>query len=110
MPPSQAGVAAAIASTSRQVGFALGVAVLGSLAAGAGAENVGQSFAAATHASWWVVVGLGVAALCLGFVTSTAWARETARRTARRFEDEPLEAVVGSGDAGPQEREELVAG
>ena len=34
MPPSQAGVAAAVASTGRQVGSTLGVAVLGSLAAG----------------------------------------------------------------------------
>ena len=110
MPPSQAGVAAAIASTSRQVGFALGVAVLGSLAAGAAAENVGPSFAAATHASWWVVVGLGVAALCLGFVTSTGWARETARHTARRLNEEPLETGLDSGDAGTHERGELVAG
>jgi predicted MFS family arabinose efflux permease len=32
MPPAQAGVAAAVASTSRQVGMALGVAVLGAVA------------------------------------------------------------------------------
>ena len=90
MPASQAGVAAAIASTSRQVGATLGIAVLGSLAAGATAGAVGASFPAATHASWWVLVGLGVAALCLGIVTTTQWAHRTARRTARKFsEDQP---------------------
>jgi len=36
MPPAQAGVAAAIASTSRQVGMTLGVAVLGAVAARTG--------------------------------------------------------------------------
>ena len=90
MPASQAGVAAAIASTSRQVGATLGIAVLGSLAAGATAGAVGASFPAATHASWWVLVGLGVAALFLGIVTTSQWAQQTARRTARKFsEDQP---------------------
>ena len=41
MPPSQAGVAAAVASTSRQVGVTLGVAVLGALAGGAAAGAIG---------------------------------------------------------------------
>ena len=34
MPPAQAGVAAAVASTSRQLGQTLGVAVVGAIAAG----------------------------------------------------------------------------
>ena len=42
MPPSQAGVAAAIASTSRQVGATLGVAVIGAVA-GAGVSAGGRS-------------------------------------------------------------------
>src|ERR1700722_12909915 len=45
MPPSQAGVAAAVASTSRQVGATLGVAVLGALAGGATVARLGPSFA-----------------------------------------------------------------
>ena len=48
MPPSQAGVAAAVASTSRQVGVTLGVAVIGAIAGG-GAGAIGPGFAAATH-------------------------------------------------------------
>jgi EmrB/QacA subfamily drug resistance transporter len=104
MPASQAGVAAAIASTSRQVGATLGIAVLGSLAAGATAGAVGPTFPAATHASWWVLVGLGVIALCLGILTTTKWAYDTARRTARRFSEEPLEQPLDTS------RPELVTG
>jgi len=86
MPPSQAGVAAAVASTGRQVGVTLGVAVLGSLAAG-GVTAIGPGFTAATHASWWIVVGLGALILVLGFVTTTEWALGTAGRVADRFRD-----------------------
>jgi MFS family permease len=108
MPPSQAGVAAAIASTSRQVGGTLGVAVLGSLAAGAVAGPIGPSFAAATHASWWVVVGLGVAGLSLGVLTTTDWAKRTARRTAKRLREDHH---PGAPDAvARDEQPELVTG
>jgi EmrB/QacA subfamily drug resistance transporter len=85
MPPSQAGVAAAIASTSRQLGITLGVAVLGAVAAGGVSGPVTKGFAAATHAGWWIVVGLGVAMLGLALLSTTEWARGTARRTASRF-------------------------
>jgi sugar phosphate permease len=72
MPPSQAGVAAAIASTSRQVGSTLGVAVLGALAGGGLAGAIGPSFAAATHVSWWIMVALGgVIARAAGALTRT---------------------------------------
>ncbi len=87
MPPSQAGVAAAVASTGRQVGGTLGVAVLGALAGGATAA-IGPEFTAATHVSWWVVVGLGVLILALAILTTTAWAQDTAVRTAERFGDQ----------------------
>ena len=52
MPLSQAGVAAAIASTGRQVGAALGVAVAGTVAAASHAK--GLDFAQATHPIWWI--------------------------------------------------------
>ena len=86
MPPSQAGVAAAVASTGRQVGVTLGVAVLGSLAAG-GLSAIGPGFTAATHVSWWIVVGLGALTLVLGYVTTTPWALGTAGRVADQFRD-----------------------
>jgi EmrB/QacA subfamily drug resistance transporter len=85
MPPAQAGVAAGVASTSRQVGQTLGVAVLGALAAGSLSGNLGAGFASATHVAWWVVAALGVAMLALGLLTTSAWARGTARETASRF-------------------------
>jgi EmrB/QacA subfamily drug resistance transporter len=65
MPRERAGVAAAIASTSRQVGSALGVAVIGAvLASGRG------------DAGWWILFGLGVAVLLLGRLSTGAWARD----------------------------------
>jgi EmrB/QacA subfamily drug resistance transporter len=87
MPPSQAGVAAALASTSRQVGMTLGVAVIGAISGEAISRVIGPSFAEATHAGWWVCAGLGVVCLVVGLLTTTAWARTTARRTAERFHD-----------------------
>ena len=88
MPPSQAGVAAAVASTSRQVGQTLGVAVLGALA-GAVAVNgrLGPGFTAATHSGWWIVVALGLLIFVLALITTTGWARDTARATAQRLSE-----------------------
>ena len=82
MPSAQAGVAAAVASTSRQVGTTLGVAVCGAIAGGTAGGTLGPSFAAATHPAWWLLVGLGLAVVVLGAVTSGAWAEATAERTA----------------------------
>ena len=87
MPPAQAGVAAGVASTSRQVGQTLGVAVLGAVAGGALAGHVGRSFAAATHPAWWIVACIGVLIVVIGLFTTTAWAKATARDTASRFGD-----------------------
>jgi EmrB/QacA subfamily drug resistance transporter len=87
MPPSQAGVAAAVASTSRQVGATLGVAVVGALAGGDMIKQLGPSFATATHTSWWVVVGIGCVLLVGAFVTTTTWALQTATNTAERLRD-----------------------
>ncbi len=82
MPRSQAGVAAGIASTSRQIGSSLGVAVIGSVTISALHGPFRQDFADASHAGWWIVTGCGVAILGLGLLASGPWARGTARRTA----------------------------
>jgi EmrB/QacA subfamily drug resistance transporter len=82
MPPAQAGVAAAIASTSRQVGSTLGVALAGALA-GSGVSAVGRlgpEFAAASRPAWWIIVGACVVVLVLGAVSTTQRALQTARR------------------------------
>jgi EmrB/QacA subfamily drug resistance transporter len=81
MPPEQAGVAAAVASTSRQVGQTLGVAVVGAIAAG-GAFAVGPGFVAASHTCWWIIAGCGLAALVLGLISTTGWANASAQRVA----------------------------
>ncbi len=85
MPRAQAGVAAAVASTSRQVGQSLGVAVIGAVV-GVGAVGVSPgAFAAASHPAWWIISGAGLAVLLLGLLTSGRWARGTAARSAERL-------------------------
>jgi EmrB/QacA subfamily drug resistance transporter len=86
MPPSQAGVAAAVASTGRQVGVTLGVAVMGSLAAG-GVVAIGPGFTAATHAGWWIMAAVGVLTVALAFLTTSAWGLATAGHVAEEFRD-----------------------
>ncbi|HYB31661.1 MAG TPA: MFS transporter [Solirubrobacteraceae bacterium] len=107
MPPSQAGVAAAIASTSRQVGMTLGVAVIGAIAGGTISGAIGPSFAAATHAGWWICAGLGVLCLVLGVLTTTAWAEETARQTADLFSDEEPQSAESQRGRSPYPQREL---
>ncbi len=88
MPRAQAGVAAAVASTSRQVGQSLGVAVIGAvLAGGAHATATTDAFLAAARPAWWIIAGCGAAVLLLGVLTTGRWAQETARRTAALFDD-----------------------
>jgi hypothetical protein len=76
MPVEQAGVAAAVASTSRQVGATLGVAITGALVAG----GTGVGFTVASHAAWAVIAGCGVAIAFVGFVSTGRWAAGTAER------------------------------
>lgn len=91
MPRAQAGVAAAIASTSRQVGQTLGVAVVGSLVASSLHRASLGDFAQASRAGWWVLAGCGAVVLVLGLVATSPWARVTARRTAESVNPEFLQ-------------------
>jgi EmrB/QacA subfamily drug resistance transporter len=86
MPVEQAGVAAGIASASRQVGQSLGVAVIGSLVTSGIHGSLPAGFAAASHAGWWVLAGCGAAVFLIGFVTTGRWALATAARTAARLQ------------------------
>ncbi|MFI2409914.1 MFS transporter [Streptomyces sp. NPDC018947] len=87
MPRAQAGVAAAVASTSRQLGQTLGVAVVGAvLAAGVGASSYHDAFVSAARPGWWILAACGLAVLVLGAATNGPWAHRTARRTAERLE------------------------
>jgi MFS family permease len=85
MPGAQAGVAAAVASTSRQVGQTLGVAIAGAIAA-AGALRVSAGFVAASGTVWWLLVGCGLAVVALAVLSTTSRADASARRAAREAE------------------------
>ena len=80
MPRDQAGVAGAIASTFRQTGAAVGVAVTGAIIASSSA-----GFAHASHAAWSVVAGCGVMVVLLGMVSTGHWALATAERNGARL-------------------------
>jgi hypothetical protein len=86
MPLAQAGTAAAIASTSRQVGASLGVAVLGSVVTAHITGPFATGFPPASHLGWQIMAGFGLAVLVLGFVTTGPWARRTAEETRRRLD------------------------
>ncbi len=93
MPRAQAGVASAIASTSRQVGQSLGVAVVGSAVTSVMVGPMRTGFTAASHVGWWIITGCGLVVLVVGLVTSGRWARRTAARTADRLMSEEEEPV-----------------
>jgi EmrB/QacA subfamily drug resistance transporter len=82
MPRSQAGVASSIASTGRQVGSVLGVAVMGSVLAANLHGPFAASFAAATRPGWWIVVGAGVVVIGLALVTTGRAGLASAARAA----------------------------
>jgi EmrB/QacA subfamily drug resistance transporter len=100
MPRSQAGVASAVASTSRQVGQSLGVAVIGAvLAAGAVAGASGAAaghkasaaaaaaFVDAARPAWWIIAGCGAVILLVGALTTGRWGLATTRHAAALFEE-----------------------
>ncbi|MEV6098551.1 MFS transporter [Nocardia sp. NPDC051981] len=75
MPLDRAGAAAAVASTSRQVGVSLGVALCGALT-GAGL--------------WWTIAGFAAAVTALGVAANTDWAYRSRDRVAPLLEQKVL--------------------
>jgi EmrB/QacA subfamily drug resistance transporter len=96
MPSSMAGVAASVASTSRQTGTTLGVAVSGSIV-GATVNQGGLAFTLATHAVWWMVAGLGLVIIALALITTSKWALASAQRATALFD-----SVEGAGSVPKQ--------
>ena len=72
MPREQAGVAAAVASTSRQVGSSLGVAVFGAVVLGQLHGPMSTGLADASRTGWAVMLGCGVVLLVLALTTTRA--------------------------------------
>jgi EmrB/QacA subfamily drug resistance transporter len=95
MPRSQAGVAAAIASTSRQVGASLGVAIVGTVLNTQLTGPLDTGFVQAARLGWLIIAGCGMLVLALGLLTTTRWARGTADEVADEFK---------AWDFGPSQR------
>jgi EmrB/QacA subfamily drug resistance transporter len=99
MPREQAGVAAAVASTTRQLGSALGVAIIGSVIA----DHVsiiapGPAFTSAQRVSWAIIALCGLVALSVGGSTTGAWGRRRAKANAERMQ---ADAANAGGDDRP---------
>jgi EmrB/QacA subfamily drug resistance transporter len=90
MPRAQAGVAAAVASTSRQVGMTLGVAVVGAIVASHIGDSTGAELVGASHPAWWTLAAASAIVLILGVFATTARARASAQRTATELNPEAL--------------------
>ncbi|WP_405063336.1 MFS transporter [Kribbella sp. NBC_01505] len=82
MPREQGGVAAAVASTSRQVGASLGVAIAGTVLAARLVGPLESGFVSAARLYWYLIAGCGLAVLALGLITTGAWAQRTAAAVA----------------------------
>jgi EmrB/QacA subfamily drug resistance transporter len=84
MPRAQAGLASAVASTSRQIGVAAGVALAGALTSGfiGHTTNAWAGFPKATHSFWWILVGFGALIVVLAVLSTGARARASTERIA----------------------------
>jgi predicted MFS family arabinose efflux permease len=80
LPRDQAGVAGGLASSARQFGIAVGVAITGSIVTGTGA-----GFITSSHTAWTVLGGCGVLALLLGVATTGRRAQAAAARNGERL-------------------------
>jgi EmrB/QacA subfamily drug resistance transporter len=97
MPGEQAGVAAAVASTSRQVGNTFGVAIVGAaVSGGLVATKIGPGFAHASHVGWWIVAGFGFGVLAVGIISTSRWAMRTAQASADRLARRPVPSAAAS--------------
>ncbi|MFI6740372.1 MFS transporter [Nonomuraea sp. NPDC050451] len=86
MPRSMAGVAASLASTGRQTGTTLGVAIAGAIVGPALAHG-GTAYTSAEHGVWWLALGLGSGILMLALLSTGRRAMGTAARAAALFEE-----------------------
>jgi EmrB/QacA subfamily drug resistance transporter len=89
MPPEQAGVAGAIASSSRQVGSTIGIAVVGAIVGAGSGAGFGTAFARATHPGWWLIAGLAAILFTVAACTTTPTAFAGAREVAASLQPEP---------------------
>jgi len=86
MPKAQAGLASAIASTSRQVGVSLGVALAGAFSGGRQPSAL-MNLCEATRPLWWLLTAAGLLVLILGMLSTGALGQASARRVAHLLEE-----------------------
>ncbi len=92
MPREQAGVAAAVATTSRQFGQAIGVAIVGAIVASGAEGSSGAALTSVPQPAWWMLTALGAIVLALGLLATGCRATRSARRTAMELNPEALAA------------------
>ena len=92
MPRAQAGVASAIATTSRQFGQTLGVAVVGAIVTSSVGQSLHADLSSASPPGWWTLTACGGVVLLLAFTATSSRAKESARRTAAELNPEALAA------------------
>lgn len=84
MPRHRAGAASAVASTSRQIGVSLGVALAGSVT-GVAASHGSIEVTGTMGVMWWLVIGFAAAILVLAVVSTTPWALRSSETVAREL-------------------------
>jgi EmrB/QacA subfamily drug resistance transporter len=77
MPTDRAGAASAVASTSRQVGVSIGVALTGSVA-GPALTTMGADFAVAARPLWLICAAMGLTIVALGLYSTGGRAQRSA--------------------------------
>jgi EmrB/QacA subfamily drug resistance transporter len=92
MPTDRAGAASAVASTSRQVGVSVGVALCGSVV-GSALATTGVDFAVAARPLWLICAGLGLVIIVLAVYSTSARALRSAERLAPLIAGPQLEGA-----------------
>jgi hypothetical protein len=95
MPRSHAGVAAAVATTSRNIGTSIGVAIVGSILSSHISAMTAGDFIQASHPALLVIVAFGLTVFVVGFATTTAQARRTTDRIAHLFPEGESAGALG---------------
>ena len=90
MPRAQAGVAAATASTSRQFGQTIGVALAGAMVNAGAGHILPARLASDTHPVWILLAGWGALIFALGLIATSGRARASAERVAKELNPEAL--------------------
>ncbi|WFR67886.1 hypothetical protein P9139_05715 [Curtobacterium flaccumfaciens] len=67
--------------------MSLGVALAGTVTGASAVATVGAGFAVATHAMWWIVVGIGAGIVVVGVVSTSAAAKRSVEGIAHLLTD-----------------------